>query len=448
LPLRAHEYTVRIDAGLERMVVEARFEPAASRIRARSRNADRYIEDARDCANGARLRVRNRELGLPAGGIRCLEYAVDLADAARNERRNRSRDADSVVVSPATWFWRPALEDDDEIIVRFESATGSNVSVPWLPVDGQRDTYRLTASPESARAPAVFGDFTYIERTVAGATLRISLLGELGNDEEVVDWLAATANNVTLAYGRFPNPSPTVVVIPVGNRSWGESPVPFGRVIRDGGETIELFVNENRPIGDFYADWTATHEFSHLMLPYVRSRHRWVSEGFATYYQNVLLSRAGQYSEQKAWQRLYEGFERGRKSVPSQSPNETAANRTRGGTMKIYWSGAVLAMMADVELRRRSGGSETLDDALAELAACCLPSDRSWSGPELFAALDRFVDAPVFMPLYRRYADERGFPDYRETFRLLGIDVAGGTVQLNDDGEPAALRRSITLPAE
>ena len=50
---------------------------------------------------------------------------------------------------------------------------------------------------------------------------------------------------------------------------------PFGSVrvvIRDGGETIELFVNENRPIEDFYDDWTAGStigdaDYDHLECP-------------------------------------------------------------------------------------------------------------------------------------------------------------------------------------
>ena len=41
---------------------------------------------------------------------------------------------------------------------------------------------------------------------------------------------------------------------------------------RDGGESIELFVDERRPIEDFYDEWTATHEFSHLMLPRISWR--------------------------------------------------------------------------------------------------------------------------------------------------------------------------------
>ena len=443
LPAYGHDYTVHIDPGLERMVVEARYTTPVRRIRARSRSAGDYLVEARDCTTGSRLRYSGRELRLPPGGIRCLEYEVDLADAARDERRNAAAGSDSVVVSPAAWFWRPDLRGDDEIIVRFESDDATGVFVPWRPVADQADTYRLAASPESARAPAVFGDFAYVEARIDDATLRISLLGELDASADFVDWVTATANNVRLAYGRFPNPSPSIVVIPVGDRSWGDAPVPFGRVIRDGGETIELFVNERRPIGEFYDDWTATHEFSHLMLPYVRSRHRWVSEGFASYYQNVLLARAERYTEQRAWQRLYEGFERGRGSNPAQSPNETAANRGRGGNMKVYWSGAAMALMADVELRARSGGRESLDTALAQLADCCLPSDRRWSGPELFAALDAFVSEPVFMPLYERYADRGGFPDYQATFARLGIEIDRGRVRFVDDAELATLREAI-----
>lgn len=40
-------------------------------------------------------------------------------------------------------------------------------------------------------------------------------------------------------------------------------------------------------------DWTATHELSHMLLPYVASRDRWLSESLASYYQNVLRARDG-----------------------------------------------------------------------------------------------------------------------------------------------------------
>ena len=59
---------------------------------------------------------------------------------------------------------------------------------------------------------------------------------------DLLDWVSAAASNVGLGYGHFPNPDPHVVIVPTGGSRWGSSsPVPVGRVIRDGGESVELF---------------------------------------------------------------------------------------------------------------------------------------------------------------------------------------------------------------
>jgi len=285
------------------------------------------------------------------------------------------------------------------------------------------------------------------EARIAGATLRIEVLPPVDDKKaaEIVEWLRSASGNVSLAYGRFPVPSPRVVVVPTGNSPWGgNSPVPFGRVTRDGEEKIEFFVNTQRPIEEFYDDWTATHEFSHLMLPYVSGRHKWISEGFASYYQNVLMSRAGRYTPRRAWTKLYEGFERGRASRPELSPNDAAASGIRRARMKIYWSGAAIALLADIELRERSGGKESLDLALDRLQKCCLPSDRTWSGPELFAKLDSLVDEPVFMPLYRRHANSAGFPNTGPALERLGINVEDDGVRIERSAELAHVRDAIT----
>ena len=260
-----------------------------------------------------------------------------------------------------------------------------------------------------------------------------------------MEWLRSASGNVSLAYGRFPVPSPRIVVVPTGNSPWGgNSPVPFGRVTRNGEEKVEFFVNAERPIEEFYDDWTATHEFSHLMLPYVSGRHKWISEGFASYYQNVLMSRAGRYTPKRAWTKLHEGFERGRASRPELSLNDAAASGIRRARMKIYWSGAAIALLADIELRERSGGEESLDVALDRLQECCLPSDRTWSGPELFARLDSLVEEPVFMPLYRRHANSAGFPDVGPAFQRLGIDVEDDELHIHRGAELAHIREAIT----
>ena len=438
---------IEVDAALQTLHVEARFAQPVGRIRARAPDAGTYLTGASDCMDDVELVSRGRRIDVPAGGIRCLDYVVDLAAAAAAERRNATLADDNAVLSPAVWLWRPPLGPETSLEARFRLPDGIAVSLPWQPVRGEADTYMLRNSPRNAPALAAFGRLDTARVDVGGASLRIAVMREPGAKpaRPLVGWLKDAAANVTLAYGRFPSPDPHVIVIPVGAGGRGsDGPVPFGRVVRDGGESIEFYVDETRDIAEFYGDWTATHEFSHLMLPFVPRDDRWVSEGFAQYHQNVLLARAGRYDERLAWQKLYEGFERGRLSRPELSPNEAAGEGVGAATMKIYWSGAVLALMADVDLRRRSDGRESLDVVLDQLQRCCLPSQRRWTAPELLGKLDSLAGSDVFMPLYLRYADESGFPDVRPLLESLGVRIEDGGVTLDDDAPLAAIRRAIT----
>ncbi|MFQ6004685.1 MAG: hypothetical protein ACE5OQ_04200 [Woeseia sp.] len=443
----SHVYTVSIDYAMSRLAVQARFSPNVDLVTARSRHAGKLLIDARDCDSAEQIRLQNRRMLLPPGGVGCINYTVDLKRAARQQRQNRYLLPRNVIVSPSLWLWRPELNDSTELRLRFQLPQDVRVSVRWQLISSDRQEYRLLRSPESANAPAAFGNFDYREIGVPGAMLRVSLLKARGamDTQAIINWIRATATDVSLAYGRFPNPSPHVVIVPVGHsRNRNQSAVPYGRVIRDGGESVELFVDQSRPIQALLEDWTATHEFSHLMLPYLRNRQKWVAEGFAQYYQNVLLARSGAYDDLTAWRKLYEGFEQGRQSRPELSPNEAAAGGIWSGLMKVYWSGAALALMADVRLRERSGGQESLDAVLGRLRECCLPSDRVWSGQELFEKMDSLTDRPVFVLLYRRQADTAGFPDVRPLLERLGLFVSDGQLRLNGDAALADIRLAIT----
>ena len=440
-----HQYTVRVDPNLDTLNVRARFSRPVTTVTARAQDAGRLLIEVEDCDTNQRLRMRNRRMMLPAGGIRCLDYTVDLADAAKEERRNLYLADSNLLVSPSRWLWRPELDADTAVLVRFVLPADVEVAVPWQRMSGKPHEYVLTASPESANAPALFGAFDYHEVNVPGATLRVSIpqSDHPIDVNDILSWIRAAATDVTLAYGRFPNPSPQVIVLPIGAGRWGsDRAVPFGRVVRDGGEVVELFVNQDKTAADFMGDWTATHEFSHLMLPYVGSESRWISEGFAQYYQNVLMARSGAYPEDVAWEKIHAGFGRGRDSRPELSPNDAASRSIRGARMKVYWTGAAIALLADVELRRRSGGAESLDLVLDRLQSCCLPSERVWTGRELFAVMDSLIDQPLFMPLYDRHANTIGFPDTSEVLKQLGVDVDGGQARLRR-GELRHVRRDI-----
>ena len=294
----------------------------------------------------------------------------------------------------------------------------------------------------------IVGSFFSVSLFAATLSIEVQQPVEEKKAQEIIEWIQSTADTLKLAYGRFPNSKARIVVIPSTENAWGsDSAVIFGRVTRRDGEMVELFIDPDRPIEEFYSDWTATHEFSHLMLPLLSKRYRWISEGFASYYQNVLMSRSERYTPEFAWQRLSEGFARGRESRPDLSPNEAAAGGISQARMKVYWSGAAIALIADITLRERSNGEESLDNVLGQLQQCCLPSKRRWSGPQLFEKLDTFVTTPVFMLLYRQYANTDGFPDSASLLPKLGVSTNhDGTIALDDGASLAAIRKAISDP--
>ncbi len=58
--------------------------------------------------------------------------------------------------------------------------------------------------------------------------------------------------------------------------------------------------------------------------------------------------------------------------------------------------------------------------------------------------MDSLTDYPVFMKLYRRYADTAGFPDVRPLIERLGLSVSNGKVRLRRHAERADIRQAIT----
>src|SRR5690606_22665690 len=177
-----------------------------------------------------------------------------LQAVARSTDPDRLLADGNIVVSPSLWLWRPALAAGESIDVRFDLPKGMQVAVPWPRDAREANAFRLVSSPESSSAPAVFGRFDYREIDVPGATLRVSVprtrsdTDDRVNSESIFEWLRRTATAVSLAYGRFPNPSPQVVVLPVDDSRRSASAVPYGRVVRDGGEAIELYVDRDQPL--------------------------------------------------------------------------------------------------------------------------------------------------------------------------------------------------------
>ena len=179
-----------------------------------------------------------------------------------------------------------------------------------------------------------------------------------------------------------------------------------------------------------------------MLLPFVVHQDRWLSEGLASYYQNVLRARAGNISEKQAWQRLHEGFERGAAGTHGGTLAE-AAQAGWDSTMRVYWSGAALMLMADTRLRAMSGNRQSLDSALQALQLCCLDNGKSWRALDLLTELDRITGTQIFSTLYSEHVSNEAFPDLRQTWQALGIKTRFNRVRMGSDAPLSGVRDAI-----
>lgn len=336
----------------------------------------------------------------------CLHTRIDLSLLARQDRyRLGGREDRFWRSAPRLWLWRPARIDADSTI-GFRLPKGWSVSVPWRPLPDGR--HRLGATPADWPASVVIGRFEEVRLPRPGGVLRVSVVptADAVPVAALTEWIGQVADDLLHSHARMPLPDVQVLVVPLPSV---RSAVPWGQVTRGGGSAIHLFPGLEAGPSAWRNDWTATHEFAHLLHPFLGDRGRWLGEGLASYYQNVLRARSGQLSQTQAWDKLIAGFERGRAATPedADSLSSVAVQRRRGSTMRVYWAGAAFWLERDLDLRR---AGSSLDEALARFAAQHLPAERRWHPEDFVAELDRLTPAGRWVESYHRFAGSRQFP--------------------------------------
>jgi hypothetical protein len=304
------------------------------------------------------------------------------------------------------------------------------------PIAATRSANVATDQPESNTEWAIRAGDTRLR-------VRIENPPDAARVAQLRHWIGECANAALTSSGRFPLRDALVRIRLVPRRGRDASPVPWGQTRRDDGVSVLLYVRDDATYQELRDDWTAVHELSHLMHPYLGDDGRWLAEGLASYYQNLSRARAGLLDGDEAWRRIEAGFQRGRKVGAGARMDQIG--RSRGSTMRVYWAGAAFWLDADLALRREQ--RTDLDRVLAQYARCCLDGDAHVEPEDFVIALDRAGGNGVFARLYRRYAAMQDFPSQDEAYRALGLQRAdNGELRFSDRPDALRLRRAIMAP--
>lgn len=251
--------------------------------------------------------------------------------------------------------------------------------------------------------------------------------------QRLENWLSVALDALVSVYGTLPQDHIMIRVEPHAGDSRG-SPVPWGQVIRSHSpaipDTVKLLVDTSYSNEALLADWTVFHELSHLFIPY-KSGSRWISEGLASYYQNVIQARAGLLTEQQMWEKLLAGFERAHRQNKNSRRTLDDVSRNTRQFMRIHWHGALFWLDMDFRLRSATNNRQSLDSALLNLKRCC--EKQSMSPVNIMRALDKANNVELFEANYLAYRASTSISAYRKLLLAMGLQVSGKSVSFSDE---------------
>lgn len=432
---RTLRYEVQVDAALQRLSVRLCGEPAklGEGLTAMSRVAWSVVSGVRWDSGVAW--ARRGDAFVPMGRAEpCLRYQVDLVRAARVSRFAQ-RTEHGVLLSQNLALLFPARTRS--AVLRLRTPPGVYGSLPFAEENGE---FRLPTS-----AFVQVGNLAFVRRPplrfeASGASVEVvRFAGAFAVDDAGIEvWLRGAIAAVADVGGRFPRRRLQVLLVPIGPSA---RPVAFGLVRRGGGASVMFLVHSNATAEALRADWTATHEFSHLLMPPMRPEDRWVSEGLATYFQEVLRVRQGLTTEREAWQSIRSGLRRGAQSGDEVDLWQTS--RERRSFFRIYWAGTAFALRADVLLHQRGSSLRELVAASQRYRADDGWGDRMSTAPHCIRHFDSLIGEPLLGPLMEQMGGTTAFPNLDALFEDLGVVGEGDALRLNDDAPLAPLRRQL-----
>jgi len=160
----------------------------------------------------------------------------------------------------------------------------------------------------------------------------------------------------------------------------------------------------------------------------------WVAEGITDYYSDLALRRAGLISESdylSATARAIQGMQNtpGRlvQSVEESSfdawvkyyrPDENSVN----SQVSYYDKGALLGLLLDLEIRKRSSGAKSLDDVMRYLYAEFYKKNRNY-GPADFQKATELMAGASLDEFFSKYVRGKEELDYNAALEAAGLKL-------------------------
>lgn len=304
-------------------------------------------------------------------------------------------------------------------------------------------TYEFENYDQLVDCPIEIGNHEVFEFNAAGAKHTVAIYGIGNHDSTIlkVD-MAKIVEKTAAVIGENPNKNYTFIIHNVIDGQGGLEHM----------NSTTLSVNRWTYEGAEYIDFLSlvAHEYFHLwnvkrirpieLGPFNYDEENytsllWVMEGFTTYYDELLLLRAGYYTPEKYTSKLLSSLNYVEGSVGTRiqpvahasfdawikayRPNENSSNTT----MTYYSRGALMAACFDAMIISKYEGKKGLDHFLQQLYAKFYKKlNRGFTELEFQEELETFLgeDLDAF---FKDYIFGTKVPDYNSIFSKIGYNV-------------------------
>jgi predicted metalloprotease with PDZ domain len=109
-----------------------------------------------------------------------------------------------------------------------------------------------------------------------------------------------------------------------------------------------------------------------------------------------------------------------------------------------YWGGAMFCLLADIEIRKRTGNRLGLQDAMRGVLAAGGNHEQDWPIDRVLSTADKAVGVDVLTHLHDQMGPKPVTPDLAALWRDLGLKAQGESLEFDDAAPLAAVRKAIT----
>jgi predicted metalloprotease with PDZ domain len=308
-------------------------------------------------------------------------------------------------------------------------------------VSGERNTFRAENFDVLYDSPVIVGAFRVIPFEVKGVQHRIVVDGEGVYDPERLrrDVRKVVEAEVEMM-GEIPYRDYTFIVLLGASGGGGLEHLNSTTLTwrRFGFSTDDDRLNFSGLVAhEFFHLWNVKRIRPDALGPFDYTgenytRLLWVAEGITSYYEAVFPRRAGLMTDKQyleAFARSVQGLQntpgRMEQSAEESSfdawikyyrPDENSVN----SAVSYYDKGAILGLLLDLEIRRRSNNSRSLDDVMRALYTDYFKKGRNYTPEDFQRESERAAGAPL-EEFFRRYVRGREELDYNAALEWVGL---------------------------